>query len=46
MNFDPGTKVVEVYIRYIRQKIEIEGEEPVIRTVRGFGYMVAAKNER
>jgi len=34
MNFDPGTKVVEVYIRYIRPKIEIEGEEPVIRGTR------------
>ncbi len=40
MNFDPGTKVVEVYIRYIRQKIQTAGEEPLIRTVRGFGYTI------
>lgn len=40
--FDPGTKVVDVYIRYLRQKIDHEGETPLIKTVRGFGYKILA----
>jgi two-component system OmpR family response regulator len=42
MNFDPGTKVVDVYIRYLRLKIDREGEAPLIQTVRGFGYTMPA----
>jgi DNA-binding response OmpR family regulator len=38
LSFDPNTKVVDVYIRYLRQKIEEDGEPPLIKTVRGFGY--------
>ncbi|MBW8724639.1 MAG: response regulator transcription factor [Inquilinus limosus] len=37
--FDPGTKIVEVYIRYLRQKLGPDGPA-VIRTVRGVGYML------
>jgi two-component system, OmpR family, response regulator len=40
MNFDPGTKVVDVYIRYLRRKIDGDGSEPLIQTVRGFGYKI------
>jgi DNA-binding response OmpR family regulator len=40
--FDPGTKIVDVYIRYLRGKIDIEGEKPLIRTIRGVGYSIAA----
>jgi two-component system, OmpR family, response regulator len=40
-SFDPGSKVVDVYIRYLRQKID-EGEETgLIKTVRGFGYTIS-----
>ncbi len=40
-DFDPGTKVVDVYIRYLRRKID-EGEAAaLIHTVRGFGYRLA-----
>jgi two-component system, OmpR family, response regulator len=42
-NFDPGTKVVDVYIRYLRAKIDAPGTNPLIRTVRGFGYTIAAE---
>jgi two-component system, OmpR family, response regulator len=42
-NFDPGTKVVDVYIRYLRRKVD-EGEaEPLIQTVRGAGYCVGSR---
>jgi DNA-binding response OmpR family regulator len=40
-SFDPESKVVEVYIRQLRQKID-EGEAtPMIKTVRGFGYTIS-----
>ena len=42
LNFDPGTKVVDVHVRFLRRKID-EGEaEPLIKTVRGFGYTISA----
>jgi len=41
--FDPGTKIVDVYIRYLRRKIDAEGEKPLIQTVRGFGYCLSAE---
>ena len=40
LSFDPGTKVVDVYIRYLRRKIDGDGEAPLIKTVRGFGYLL------
>jgi two-component system, OmpR family, response regulator len=42
MNFDPGTKIVDVYIRYLRLKVDGDGESPLICTVRGFGYTMPA----
>jgi two-component system, OmpR family, response regulator len=38
--FDPGTKIVDVYIRYLRRKIDADGQKPLIRTVRGLGYSI------
>lgn len=40
-DFDPGTKLVDVYVRYLRQKIDVGAAKPLIHTVRGFGYMIA-----
>jgi len=37
-HFDPGTNLVDVYIRRLRSKIDIEGEVPLIETLRGVGY--------
>ncbi len=39
--FDPSTNVVDVYVKYIRDKVDLEGEPKLIRTVRGVGYMLA-----
>ncbi|MCI8979932.1 MAG: response regulator transcription factor [Clostridia bacterium] len=41
-NFDysGGTNVVDVYIRYLRKKIDDEYEEKLIHTVRGMGYVL------
>ena len=41
-NFDysGGTNVVDVYIRYLRKKIDDEFEPKLIHTVRGCGYVL------
>lgn len=39
--FDPSTNIVDVYMKYLRDKIDADGEEKLIRTVRGVGYAVA-----
>lgn len=39
-NFDPGTNVVDVYIRKLREKIEEAGEAKLLHSVRGAGYMI------
>lgn len=41
-HFDPRTNVIEVHISRLRRKIDAEGETPLIRTVRGAGYMMTA----
>jgi two-component system, OmpR family, response regulator len=40
-SFDPGSNVVDVYVGYLRRKINFDGLEPVIQTVRGAGYRLA-----
>jgi DNA-binding response OmpR family regulator len=42
LGYDPGTKIVDVYVRYLRAKIDVPGTHSLIRTVRGVGYMIAA----
>jgi two-component system, OmpR family, response regulator len=37
-DFDGDQNIVEVYVGYLRKKIDISNEPSVIRTVRGFGY--------
>ncbi|MFS4438184.1 response regulator transcription factor [Paracoccaceae bacterium GXU_MW_L88] len=39
--FDPGSNVVDVYVRYLRAKIDGPEEVPLIHTVRGAGYRLA-----
>lgn len=41
-DFGPDSKNLAVYIGYIRRKIDTEGAEPLIHTVRGVGYMARA----
>ncbi len=36
--FDPGSNVVDVYVGYLRRKLNTPGLEPLIQTVRGAGY--------
>ena len=37
------TNVVDVYIRYLRGKIDLPGKESYIQTVRGMGYVIREK---
>lgn len=39
--FDPMTNLVDVYINYIRTKMDMEGPVKLIHTVRGAGYMLS-----
>ena len=39
-DFGGESNIIEVYIRYLRQKLEDEGESRLIHTVRGMGYVL------
>jgi two-component system OmpR family response regulator len=41
--FDPGNNVVDVYVSYLRKKINFDDVEPLILTVRGAGYRLVAR---
>ena len=44
-DFDPGTNVVEVYVSYLRRKLNQPGLPPLIRTVRGAGYRLRSPSD-
>jgi two-component system response regulator MprA len=37
---DQETNIVDVYVAYLRKKLDAEGERPMILTVRGIGYIL------
>lgn len=37
---EPSTNVVDVYINYLRKKLEGDGSPPLLHTVRGVGYVL------
>ncbi len=39
-DFDGESNVLEVYVRYLRNKLEADGEPRVLHTVRGAGYVL------
>lgn len=39
-HFDPGSNIVDVYLRRLRQKIDEPGEARLLHAVRGVGYVV------
>lgn len=43
-DFDGDARVVEVYISYLRKKLEREDQPAPIRTVRGFGYSLQSED--
>ncbi|HVA85716.1 MAG TPA: response regulator transcription factor, partial [Candidatus Saccharimonadales bacterium] len=40
--FEPGSNVVDVYVGYLRRKLNSAGLEPLLQTVRGAGYRLVA----
>ena len=44
LGYDPGTKIVDVYVRYLRAKIDAPDAPSLIQTVRGVGYMMTAES--
>lgn len=43
MDYNGESNVIDVYIRYLRRKIDDDYEEKLIQTVRGVGYMLKCK---
>lgn len=39
-HFDSGTNVVNVYMNYLRRKVDLPGMKPLLHTVRGIGFTV------
>ena len=37
---EPSTNVVDVYINYLRKKLDADGSPPLLHTVRGVGYVL------
>jgi heavy metal response regulator len=42
-SFDAGTNVIDVYVNYLRKKIDAGRESKLIHTVRGVGYVLRAE---
>ncbi len=40
LDFDPESNVVDVYVGYLRRRIEKQGERRLLHTVRGVGYVL------
>lgn len=40
INYDTNTNVVDVYMTYLKDKIDPEGQRKLIRTAKGRGYMI------
>ena len=42
IDFDTESNLIDVYVGYLRRKIDGKGERPLVHTVRGVGYVVKA----
>lgn len=45
-DFEYGSNIVEVYVRYLRRKIDDAFKNKLIHTIRGGGYVIKDKNEK
>jgi DNA-binding response OmpR family regulator len=46
LNFDTMTNVVDVYINYLRRKVDSSFDPPLIRTIRGVGYQIGGNGSK
>jgi DNA-binding response OmpR family regulator len=44
-NVEAITNVVDVYINYLRRKLDTGSDRPLIRTIRGVGYQIGRDNQ-
>jgi two-component system copper resistance phosphate regulon response regulator CusR len=44
VDFDTETNIIDVYVGYLRRKIDTEGESPLLHTVRGVGYVLKVES--
>lgn len=44
-DFDSATNVIDVYVNYLRKKIDTEGSKRLIHTVRGAGYVLKEEGD-
>ena len=42
-DYDAGTNVVDVYVSYLRNKLDEKNKEAYIETVRAVGYIISEK---
>jgi DNA-binding response OmpR family regulator len=42
LDFDPESNIIDVYVGYLRRKIDGEGERRLLHTVRGAGYRLSS----
>jgi DNA-binding response OmpR family regulator len=45
LDFEAESNIIDVYVRRLRRKLEIDGEPPLIQTVRGSGYVLREQRE-
>ena len=45
LDFDTGTNVVDVYVNYLRNKVDKGYPAKLIHTVYGMGYMLKGEND-
>jgi DNA-binding response OmpR family regulator len=45
LNFDTSTNVVDVYINYLRKKVDRDASCPLIHTIRGVGYELSENRD-
>jgi DNA-binding response OmpR family regulator len=43
LDFDSESNIIDVYVGYLRRKIDADGEPRLLHTVRGAGYTLAAE---
>jgi DNA-binding response OmpR family regulator len=43
LDFDPESNIIDVYVGYLRRKIDTEGEPRLLHTIRGAGYVMKAE---
>jgi DNA-binding response OmpR family regulator len=45
LDFDPESNVIDVYVGYLRRKVDAPGERRLLHTVRGAGYVLRAEDD-